>query len=1266
MMNRNYWRTIVIRNFILIQFITIYIFNCVRTNDALPESSFFDFGTNDQMLSNTDDISSNEIHLRLPIAFYDKKYNSIFVNNNGHLTFETELPNYQSMLIIPTGFKMIAPFLADVDTSRTGRVYYRETQNRDLIFKIQSLIARHFPSVRFRARSLFIATWHEVGYFSQKYDKTNTFQVVIASSGDDSFVLFNYDDKIEWIKGEGKGPHPDPPVQMGFDSGADHYQRLPYSGSDEAAYVANYSNIGVKGQYLYHISDKYGKQIRGPPEKEEIDGSGSDNFDEDLGPAFCKSDHNCHHTAKCIDYATGYCCQCSSVAYGNGVNCLKKETPQQLNGRITLTLNKTRTFNLNRHSYIITTSGRAYTVVSSIAEETGLSVILLDGINSFLGFLFGTTESEISKNGYMITGGDLNHTVKVTFETGEEIYIQERFFSQDTDLHMRAETNITGTLPWIRTGGRIIIDMYNEDFVHTEPGVLRSRTTRVYWIDGVGKKYTWDQKVEFTECMHDPSINTPQTFRHTIKKIYYGYKQDKQTISFIAASGVRTIKDSGNCEDVTCGDHSYCVVSGDNYSCPCNQGYEMENYKCADVDECPKEVCGENEQCFNTPGSYVCRCTTGYESEGGKCKRRDCPEPCHPQAQCVYNYNTRSPKCECSAGYRGDGHYCELIVYSCNEVNNCGRNAACVYSPEEGRYKCECESGFSGDGMMCSTTELEENCENCDEHAHCFFDTERLFHHCRCNAGFTGDGRTCTYIDTCRQCSPYADCVFEQTLQQHVCRCKPRYEGNGQQCSPRRCPRCGQNARCQYDPERNSHRCVCEPGYTGDGRYCQPSTSCHVVNNCDRNADCVPDRRQQGHYICQCKAGYKGNGLKCVEREISCNLQNHCHEHAVCVYHDLVRHYQCICKSGYEGDGINCRRKSHETDCAIDRSLCHAYAECQAIRERNVCVCRPGFRGDGIHCSTISESQNYLVFIRGKSILKMPYSHSRDRGKRISSIPDQTPIALAYDCVEKQIYYSDIESYTIRKMDTTGNYSGIVVENVKSEGIAIDWISRNMYWTDSRKKSVEVTKLDGTHRKTLFNTKISNPRGIVVDPIRGILYWVDWMHDNPRIEKANMDGSDRQLFVHDDLKLPNAITLDLLTNQLCWGDKALSKIECVHFNGVGRRVLYKVQGHEFGIFDMVFSDNNIYWTDWTKSTISNIKWNANKPSEPLSPPTGGHGKMYGITTITDTCPRNTNACAHDNGGCRFLCLPTFGSGRTCMCPDDVDNNDCSSGALLQM
>ncbi|GAB1611093.1 nidogen-1-like isoform X2, partial [Argonauta hians] len=1138
--------------------------------------------------------------------------------------------------------------------------FNRETYDLELVAKMQALVAKHFPLARFRARILFIVTWHEVGYFQSKFDKTNTFQLVIGSNGDDSYALFNYDN-IEWIKGEGKGPHPDPPAQMGFDSGTDYeFHRLPYSGTQRAFEIASNSNTHETGQYIFHLSDQNGKEIR-EPERDNVDGSGFGPIGEEFGPAFCKSGYKCHHNAKCVDHATGYCCKCSSLTYGNGVNCLKKVTPQQLNGRIFLTLNKTRTFSLNRHSYIIPNSGRTYTVISSIDEETGLSLMLLDGVNSFLGFLFSTVEDDKSKNGFMITGGKLNHRAKVTFDSGEEILIQQQFFSHDTNVNMRAETNITGSIPWVDKGARIEIDKYNEDYVRVEPGILHSRVSRIFRVDGVGRRYSWDQEVRFDECKHDPELTRSEIYRHTIKKIYNVYKPDKQTISFIAGSGIRTVNGSQSCEDTVCGFNSHCVVVNGNAKCLCQPGYNMVNYKCEDVDECANNACADNEQCFNTAGSYTCRCLNGYEKdEAGKCVRRDCADICHPQAECVYNYNTRSPKCQCNPGYRGNGQECELIEYSCNEVNNCGPNAVCVFSPEDNIYQCECDSGFSGDGLECSSTDLEENCKNCDRNAHCYFDTARLFHHCRCNVGYTGDGRSCSHIDVCQQCSPYAECLFEQTIQAHVCRCKSGYEGNGHICSLRRCPRCGENARCQYVSEEDTHKCVCDPGYIGDGRHCKVASSCRVVNNCDRNADCVSDRRMSGHFICECRLGYRGNGLQCVETELSCHQRNNCHEQAMCVFHDVANHYKCICKSGYEGDGFNCQKASREADCAVNPNICHRYAECKANRGRNICVCRPGYRGDGTQCRAISDSRNYLAFIRGKSILKMPYIHSREIGKRILSVPDQTPIALAYDCADRQLYYSDIESLTIRRIDTNGNNTETIVNDVKSEGIAIDWISRNMYWTDSRGKSVHVSTLDGTQQKTLFDTKINNPRGIVVNPIRGVLYWIDWDHDNPRIEKSNMDGSDRQLFVHNDLKLPNGITLDLHTSQLCWGDKVLSKIECVHVSGVGRRVVYKLEGHEFGIFDMVFTDNNLYWTDWTKSTISNIRWNANKPSQPLRTPIGGHGKMYGIATITDSCPRYTNACARDNGGCHNLCLPTFGSGRTCLCPDGMDSKDCSN------
>lgn len=49
-------------------------------------------------------------------------------------------------------------------------------------------------------------------------------------------------------------------------------------------------------------------------------------------------------------------------------------------------------------------------------------------------------------------------------------------------------------------------------------------------------------------------------------------------------------------------------------------------------------------------------------------------------------------------------------------------------------------------------------------------------------------------------------------------------------------------------------------------------------------------------------------------------------------------------------------------------------------------------------------------------------------------------------------------------------------------GIAVDWITDKLYWTDSATKVIEVSELDGSNRKRLFCANIDNPRPIVVDP----------------------------------------------------------------------------------------------------------------------------------------------------------------------------------------
>jgi integrin beta 2 len=54
------------------------------------------------------------------------------------------------------------------------------------------------------------------------------------------------------------------------------------------------------------------------------------------------------------------------------------------------------------------------------------------------------------------------------------------------------------------------------------------------------------------------------------------------------------------------------------------------------------------------------------------------------------------------------------------------------------------------------------------------------------------------------------------------------------------------------------------------------------------------------------------------------------------------------------------------------------------------------------------------------------------------------------------------------------------------EGLAIDWMGRNLYWTDEGLMTISVARLDNVSmRRLLVYGNMFHPRAIVVDPKRG-------------------------------------------------------------------------------------------------------------------------------------------------------------------------------------
>ncbi|MBM7520094.1 carboxypeptidase regulatory-like domain-containing protein [Nocardioides nitrophenolicus] len=195
-------------------------------------------------LPRNDDGSSARVSLPFQLNFYGRRYDALYVNNNGNVTFDAAMSTYTPFTINADTPPIIAAFFADIDT--------RPATSGTTTWGVTS----------FEGRPAFCVNWSRVGYYSEHVDRRNSIQLLLVNTnpGGDFDIVFNYG-SLTWDTGDASSGVS---AGAGFSNGdgqAAHFRQLPGSLQNGAFLDGAASGLArtstgssVPGRHVFHIT----------------------------------------------------------------------------------------------------------------------------------------------------------------------------------------------------------------------------------------------------------------------------------------------------------------------------------------------------------------------------------------------------------------------------------------------------------------------------------------------------------------------------------------------------------------------------------------------------------------------------------------------------------------------------------------------------------------------------------------------------------------------------------------------------------------------------------------------------------------------------------------------------------------------------------------------------------------------------------------------------------------------------------------------------
>jgi len=222
-----------------------------------------------------DDSSVGPVNIGFGINFFGLNggnQTTLFVNNNGNVTFNSPLGTYTPFPLLTTNVPMIAPFFADVDTRAAG----------------SNLV--HYGQATLDGHAVFGVNWINVGYYLAHDQHLNSFQLIITDRSDTGAGNFDFEfnyDAITWETGQASGSDADglggASARAGWSNGTNKSFELDGSAingalldtdcpNGDTGLICHDLNSNILGQYIFSVRNGV---VQGPDQPSGVPAPGA-------------------------------------------------------------------------------------------------------------------------------------------------------------------------------------------------------------------------------------------------------------------------------------------------------------------------------------------------------------------------------------------------------------------------------------------------------------------------------------------------------------------------------------------------------------------------------------------------------------------------------------------------------------------------------------------------------------------------------------------------------------------------------------------------------------------------------------------------------------------------------------------------------------------------------------------------------------------------------------------------------------------------------